>query len=308
MRRPGIVLIGAMTVVLTIAANPGRSYARRGASTDNQGTIPVGGTARTYLLHVPATLKKGKPAPLVLVFHGGGGHARNMPKFTQFDRLADQQGFIVAYPEGLNKHWSDGRGLSPADDVGFIRTLVAELERSRNIDPKRVYATGISNGGFFSQRLACDLADKIAAVVSVAATMPEPLVTVCKPVRPVSVMFMQGSKDPLVHIDGGPVARTHGRCVSLAAASSFWRDRDQTSSTPVSADLPDDAHDGTRVHRDVYGGGQQGTEVVVYTIEGGGHTWPGGPQYLPALLVGKTIHNLDATRTIWDFFQKHNLP
>ena len=107
---------------------------------------------------------------------------------------------------------------------------------------------------------------------------------------------------------GGPVARTHGRCVSLAAASSFWRNRDQTSSTPVSADLPDDAHDGTRIHRDVYGGGQQGTEVVVYTIEGGGHTWPSGPQYLPALLVGKTSHNLDATRTIWEFFQKHSQP
>jgi polyhydroxybutyrate depolymerase len=309
MRRPGIVLVGAMAVVLlTIAANPGSGYARHGASADNQGTITVDGTARTYLLHVPHSSKKGKPAPLVLVFHGGGGHARNMPRFTQFDRLADQEGFIVAYPEGLNKHWNDGRGLSPADDVGFIRALIAELERSQNIDPKRVYATGISNGGFFSQRLACDLADKIAAVASVAATMPEPLVPVCKPSRPVSVMFIQGTKDPLVSINGGPVARTHGRCVSLAAASSFWGNRDQTSSTPVSADLPDDAHDGTRIHRDVYGGGQQGTEVVVYTIEGGGHTWPDGRQYLPVLLVGKTSHNLDATRTIWEFFQKHSLP
>jgi polyhydroxybutyrate depolymerase len=102
--------------------------------------------------------------------------------------------------------------------------------------------------------------------------------------------------------------RTHGRCVSLAAASSFWRNRDQTSSTAASADLPDEAHDGTRVHRDVYGGGQQGAEVVVYTIEGGGHTWPGGSQYLPVLLVGKTSHNLDGTRTIWEFFQKHSLP
>jgi polyhydroxybutyrate depolymerase len=309
MRRPGIVVVGAMAVaLLSIAANQGRSYARRGASADNQGSITVGGTARAYLLHVPGSLQKGKPAPLVLVFHGGGGHARNMPRFTQFDRLADQQGFIVAYPEGLNKHWSDSRGLSQADDVGFIRALVAELERSQNIDPKRVYATGISNGGFFSQRLACDLADKIAAVASVAATMPEPLVPACKPARPVSVMFLQGTKDPLVPIDGGPVARTHGRCVSLAAASSFWRNRDQTSSTPITADLPDDAHDGTRVHRDVYSGGQQGTEVVVYTIEGGGHTWLGGMQYLPVLFVGRASRNLDATGTIWEFFQKHSLP
>ena len=309
MRRRGVLLIGAMAVVLlTIAASQGKSFARRAASADGQGAITVGSTTRTYLLHVPGSLKPGKAAPLVLVFHGGGSHARNLPRFTQFDRLADQRGFIVAYPEGLNKHWSDGRGLSPADDVGFIRALVAELERSQNIDPQRVYATGISNGGFFSQRLACDLADKIAAVASVAATMPEPLVPACKPARPVSVMFIQGTKDPLVPIDGGPVAHTHGRCVSLAAASSFWRNHDQTSSTPVSADLPDDAHDGTRVHRDVYGGGQQGTEVVIYTIAGGGHTWPGGPQYLPVLLVGKASKNLEATQTIWEFFEKHSLP
>lgn len=284
------------------------SSARRSATADRQGTIVAGGETRTYLLHVPASIKPGKAAPLVLVFHGGGGHARNMPRFTRFDRLADEQGFIVAYPEGLNKHWSDSRGLSSADDVGFIRALIAELERSQNIDPKRVYATGISNGGFFSQRLACDLADKIAAVASVAATMPESLVPACHPARPVSVLFLQGTKDPLVPIDGGAVARTHGRCVSLAAASSFWRNRDQTSSTPATADLPDDAHDGTSVHRDVYRGGQQGTEVVVYTIEGGGHTWPGGTQYLPAFLVGKASRNLDATQTIWDFFAKHSLP
>jgi polyhydroxybutyrate depolymerase len=309
MRRPGFVFIGVMVVVLlTIAANQGTSYARRGSSADDQRTITVAGTVRTYLLHVPASLNKDKPAPLVLVFHGGGGHARNMPRFTQFDRLADEQNFIVAYPQGLNKHWSDSRGLSPADDVGFIRALIAELERSHKVDPKRVYATGISNGGFFSQRLACDLADKVAAVASVAATMPEPLVPACKPARPVSVMFLQGTKDPLVPIDGGPVASTHGRCVSLAGAASFWRNRDQTSSTPVTVDLPDTAHDGTRVHREVYGGGAEGTEVVVYTIEGGGHTWPGGTQYLPALFVGKASRNLDATQTIWEFFARHSLP
>jgi polyhydroxybutyrate depolymerase len=294
-------------VLVIVAASPANGGLRERKAHDPQQTITVGGTARTYLLHVPGSLQKGKPAPLVLVFHGGGGHAGNMPKFTQFDRLADQQGFIVAYPEGLNTHWSDTRGLSPADDVGFIRALVAEIERSQNIDLKRVYATGISNGGFFSQRLACELADKIAAVASVAATIPEPLVPVCRPSRPVSVMFMHGTKDPLVPIDGGPVARTHGRCVSLAAGSSFWRNHDQTSSKPSSADLPDNARDGTRVHREVYGGGKRDTEVVVYTIEGGGHTWPGSTQYLPAFLVGKASKNLDATRTIWEFFQKHSM-
>lgn len=270
-------------------------------------SIVVGTLKRSYLLHVPNSLPGNRPAPLVLVFHGGGGHAWNMPRFTGFDDLADKAGFIVAYPESFNTHWNDGRDLSPADDVGFINALIAEVQRGHNIDAKRIYATGMSNGGFFSQRLACDLAGKIAAVASIAATMPEPLVPMCKPAKPVSVMFIQGTKDPLVPIDGGAVARTHGKCVSLAAASSFWRSHDQTSSTPASSDFPDQAHDGTKVHRDLYSGGKQGTEVVVYTIDGGGHTWPGRVPYRPVFLVGRATRNLNATQVVWEFFQKHSM-
>lgn len=156
--------------------------------------------------------------PLVLVFHGGGGHPATMPNFTHFDSLADHKKFLVAYPESFNKSWNDTRGLSPADDVGFIRALIAELQRTHNTDPKRTYAAGISNGGFFSNRLACDLTDKLAAIAAVAATMPETLVPVCKPSVPISVMLIHGSKDPLVHIDGGPVLRDRGVAISLAQA------------------------------------------------------------------------------------------
>ncbi len=269
--------------------------------------IKVGDATRSYLLHVPENLPH-QPAPLVLVFHGGGGHASNMPRFTKFDNLADANGFIVAYPESFNKSWSDTRGLSPADDVGFIRVLIAHLSKTLNLDPRRIYATGISNGGFFSQRLACELTGQFAAVASVAATMPDTLVPVCKPSRPISVMFMHGTKDPLVHIDGGAILRDRGRNVSLAEASSFWRKWDQTSSKPDTQDIPDQSHDGTTVRRDTYGGGKQGTEVVVYTIAGGGHTWPGGAQYLPAMFVGKASKNLDATAAIWKFFAQHQGP
>jgi polyhydroxybutyrate depolymerase len=133
--------------------------------------------------------------------------------------------------------------------------------------------------------------------------MPDTLVPVCNPSRPISVMFMHGTKDPLVHIDGGTILRDRGHNVSLAEASSFWRKWDQTSSKPAIEDLPDRAGDSTTVHRDVYKNGKRGTEVVVYTIEGGGHTWPGGPQYLPVFLVGKASKNLDATQVIWNFFK-----
>ena len=118
-------------------------------------------------------------------------------------------------------------------------------------------------------------------------------------------MFMQGNQDPLVHIDGGPVLRDRGVAISLARAAEFWRQWDGTSSQSTVDNLPDQAHDGTSVGREVYAGGKQRTEVVVFIIEGGGHTWPGGPQYLPAFLIGKASHNLDATQSIWDFFKRH---
>jgi polyhydroxybutyrate depolymerase len=298
------LLLITVAVTLSSAGNSMASE-RRAPADDTAEHLNVGGVDRMYFLHVPTSLPESAAPPLVLVFHGGDGHAATMPNFTHFDGLADQEGFLVAYPESFNTHWNDTRGLSPADDVAFVRALIAELERSHHADPKRIYATGISNGGFFSQRLACDLADKLAAVASVAATMPETLVPVCKPSQPISVMFIQGTKDPLVHIDGGVIGQKHGRNVSLAEASSFWRKWDQTSSKPETEELPDHANDGTSVRRDVYSNGKQGTEVVVYTIEGGGHTWPGGAQYLPAFLIGKASHNLDGTQVIWEFFKKH---
>jgi polyhydroxybutyrate depolymerase len=241
-----------------------------------------------------------------MVFHGGLGRGRGMPEFTHFDRVADEHGFIVAYPYGVNGHWNDTRGFSSADDVGFARALIADVQHSYRADSKRVYASGISNGGFFSNRLACELADQIAAIAVVAATMPEKLVPDCKPVLPMSVMFIQGTNDPLVPINGGQVARNRGVAISLSDAAKFWIERDHASSAPVTENFPDGAHDGTTVRRDVYGNGQQGTEVVVYTIEGGGHTWPGALQYLPAFMIGKASKNLNATEVIWEFFQKHS--
>jgi polyhydroxybutyrate depolymerase len=296
-----------LLVLALVVSIEGRAWrrARRLPPGDQVHGIEVGDLVRRYILHVPPD-SENVARPLVLVFHGGGGNARTMPNFTAFDQLADANGFIVAYPGSFNKHWNDSRGLSPADDVAFVRAAIDELERKYKIDTGRVYATGISNGGFFSNRLACDLTDKLTAIASVAATMPEALIPECKPSRPISVMYIQGTKDPLVHIEGGPVARTHGNAVSLERAAQFWRDWDHTSEQPAEEQLPDRAHDGTTVRRRVFGKGKDGTDVVVYTIEGGGHTWPGARQYLPVFLVGKASRNLDATRVIWEFFAKHH--
>jgi polyhydroxybutyrate depolymerase len=142
--------------------------------------------------------------------------------------------------------------------------------------------------------------------------MPVKLIAECKPSRPVPVMYMQGSKDPLVHIEGGEVGfrsgRGRGESVSLAEAARFWRTEDQVAEKPSVEDLSERIDDGTHVRREVWSGRKNGSEVVVYTIEGGGHTWPGGAQYLPKVIIGTASQNLDATPTIWQFFLAHPLP
>lgn len=286
----------------------------RGRVHDATGQVRVGAVTRTYLLHVPARYDKAKSMPLVLVFHGGGGRGANMPRFTGFDKLADSEGFIAVYPDGIDHHWNDGReNDDPAvDDVAFVSALLDQLESSYNIDRKRIFATGISNGGFFSQRLACDLSNRIAAVASVAATMPAELMKRAAPSRPVSVMLIDGTADPLVPYEGGTVGAElggvgrGGTAASAPDTIAFWARRDRCSAKPVVEDLPDrDPADGVRVRRETHAGGADGTEVVLYTVEGGGHTWPGGVQYLPKRLIGKTSHDIDATEVIWEFFARH---
>ncbi|HUL17072.1 MAG TPA: PHB depolymerase family esterase [Terriglobales bacterium] len=311
MRR--LLLLSALFLVAVFVFVAASRFARanRIPLDDSQETILVDGLTRGYILHLPAHVDPARPIPLVLVFHGGGGHARNMPHHTHFDEIADQESFAVAYPDGYNKQWNDSREISPVDDVAFIRALIARLEHDHPIDPSRVYATGLSNGGFFSNRLACDLTDKIAAVASVAATMPSTLPQDCKPSRPISVLYMHGTKDPVVPINGGEIASIVGGLgenISLAAATRFWCGFDHTRPTPVSETLPGRVQDGTHIYRDVWAGGLDHTEVVVYTVVGGGHGWPGGPQYLPKMIVGKVSSQIDASRVIWNFFRDQHLP
>jgi polyhydroxybutyrate depolymerase len=310
-RKPAILVALLIFAFLALVLGGLRAAARARAH-DSSYTLDVNGVTRHFLLHVPEDLPPGKRVPLVLVFHGGGGRASQMAGFTGFDAPADREQFIVAYPDGIGRHWNDGRGRSQADDVGFIRALLDELERSYPIDARRVYATGISNGGFFSNRLACELSDRIAAIASVAATMPEPLASECNPARPISVLYIQGTEDPLVPIDGGKIGFRRGRSlghnISLADSVKFWRNVDGITSEPVVENLPQRVDDGTRVRREVWSGGKDHTEVVAYIIEGGGHAWPDGPQYLPKFIVGRASENLDATRVIYSFFSRHSLP
>ncbi len=301
-------MIGSRTAPLAAACVVVLRVASAAAPPANvERTLVVGGVERRWLEHVPPSLRaRAAPAPLVLVFHGGGGRASGMERLTGFDEAADRHGFLLVYPEGLDHHWNDGRGLSDVDDVAFVAALVKDVSKRLPVDPRRVFATGISNGGFFSQTLACRSADTFAAVASVAATMGEPLHAACKPSRPVSVLFVMGEKDPLVPIGGGAVAKTRGTAVSLAAAVRFWVAADAIAAAPRKEDLPDrDPADGTRTRRTAYAGGREGAAVETLVVEGGGHTWPGGLQYLPKMLVGATSRDFDATEEILRFFEAH---
>lgn len=297
-----------------------------GFSADNNsgkkaGQIIVGGLRRTYFLHMPSS-DFNRPLPLVFVLHGGGGNGGKMIKLTcgGFDRLADKKGFIVVYPDGFEKNWNDGRSMSEADyetfknntdDVGFISALIDELINKYKADPKRVFVTGISNGAMMSYRLGCELSGKIAAIAPVAGDIPENFSRRCKPSSPVSVLAINGDADPLMPYNGGEVTgpfgkRKLGRVLSANESVLFWVRNNGCSPDPVITDMPDkDPEDGTRVQKKVFGGGKNQSEVILYTIRNGGHTWPGGYQYLGKWIVGRTCRDIDATEVIWEFFEKH---
>jgi polyhydroxybutyrate depolymerase len=265
-------------------------------------TIAVGASPRTYLLHLPSTYRAGRPAPLVLVFHGGGGRARGIAPHTGFSRLADREGFVVAYPEGMGGRWNDGRGIAAShDDAGFVRTLLDTLGAELSIDPRRVYATGISNGAMFSYRLACDLPGVLAAVAPVAGGMPAELTAGCTRGPAPSVVAFQGTADPLIPYDGGGAGPR--RVLSAQRSVAFWAGLAGCADSVVADQPRDSLRDGTRVRRTSFTGCPEGRDVELYTIEGGGHTWPGGP---PAgRRVGRVSREVDATEVIWRFFARH---
>lgn len=286
------------------------------AKYDYSSSIYSGGLKRTYNVHISSSYDETRPTPLVIVLHGGGGTGLGMTKLTNFNTIADRENFIIVYPDGFEKHWNDGRGLSQysaqtqnVDDVGFISALIDHLSAELNIDAKRIYVTGISNGGMMSHRLGCELSQKIAAISPVASNIPVNMASVWAPPRPVPLLIINGTEDPLVPWAGGDIhfgKAKLGQALSVADTVKFWVTNNKCTSVPLVTQLPDkDTSDGTRVQREIYGGCENGAEVVLYAVEGGGHTWPGGLQYLPELVIGRTSRDFDASEVIWQFFKEH---
>jgi polyhydroxybutyrate depolymerase len=276
----------------------------------NGSIVTADGRTRSYILHIPAGFPAGKPYPLVLVFHGGLGTGARAEKGTNFSAKADAKGFIVVYPDGIGHNWNDGRGTAnpTIDDVGFVRQLIGDLETRLTIDAKRIFATGVSNGGHFANRLGCELSDMLAAVGSDIGAMPANLLPRCKPARPIAMIGIQGAADPISPINGGEVASLAamglgkgGLVESATTTMNFWASVNGCDRKPTLVREPPRVNDGTSVDRYSFSGCKDDAPVVYYIVQGMGHAWPPHTQPLPQI-TGPTSHNINATDVMWDFF------
>jgi len=275
-------------------------------SNRTNGHLVSSGEKRSYLLYVPRSLDSSTPVPLVLVFHGFAQWPANQARVSQWNSLADEEGFIVVYPSGTGfpKRWRGAginvEGMDPLIDVKFVSDLIDKLEGQFNIDAARIYATGLSNGGGMSFLVSCTLSDRIAAIGGVAGAYLYPMPQ-CDRSRPVAMMLVHGDADPIVPYLGGP---SHSFTIPFPSIPVWAKEYAafnscKTSPEPISG-LEEDV---TGIH---YSGCDQQADVDFYTILGGGHSWPGGKP-LPKWIVGKTSQSFDTTRVMWDFFVAHPL-
>lgn len=274
------------------------------------------GKLRSYIVYLPTGYSKNQSYPLVFSLHGGGSNATEQMGLNDLNQIADANSFIVAYPNAVGSNWNDGRANTidksgNSDDVGFIKLIIEKLGKWVNLDQTKIYSTGISNGGMMSIRLACDASDTFSAVAPVASSMPEELKAICVPTTPISVLEIQGTADPLVPFQGGQIKGLAGRNVAdrgvlLSAfdSAAFWWSFNKCNHPDKITNLTDsDTTDGTTSSQSLHETCAQGTQVGLITVTGGGHTWPGGKQYLGERLIGKTSRDFDASQVIWDFFK-----
>ena len=271
----------------------------------SNGTILTSGEMRHYLLHVPGNLDPSKPVPLVITFHGFAEWPVHVMRTSRWSDLADRHGFIVVYPSGsgMPKRWRTGiTGLKPDDaaaDVQFAADLLAELQHRYHIDPKRIYLNGFSNGAGFSHMLALEWADRIAAFGSVSGALLYP--TQGRSLaRPVPFIAFHGTKDRIVPFHGGPTGHFQFTFPPVTDWVHAWAELDGCDPKPATI------FNSPHVTGQQYLGGNPAGEVVFYTIDGGGHAWPGGVP-LPRWIAGRTTKEIDATEIMWQFFVRHPL-
>ena len=274
--------------------------------------ITFDGVARNFIVYLPSGYNNSGKMPLIFAIHGGSGTPEGMINIANFKTIADRDKVVLVYPEGVQKNWNDGRPTAPnqlgINDVGFFNQMCDYMINNYSVDAKKIYATGISNGGFMSTRLGCELSNRIAAIAVNAATIEATTIAPnCKPNRPVPALYIHGTTDPLVPFLGGQITAggtAGGTILSHFQVIEKWVALNGCNSTPTITDLPDIANDGTTIKQRVYSGGANGSEVVSYVVLNGGHTWPQGYQYLNEAIIGKTSQDMNACEVIWTFFKR----
>ena len=266
-------------------------------------SITHDGIQRDYILYIPELYDGNTTVPLVLNFHGFGSSASQQMFYGDFRDIADTEGFLLVHPEGTtfigNQFWNVGfPGLSSnIDDVGFTEALIDELATLYAIDLDRVYATGMSNGGFMSFLLACQLSEKIAAVASVTGSMTQDTFDDCNAQHPTPVLQIHGTEDDVV------LYNENNLSLPIPDVISYWVDHNNCETTPTTTTLPDvDVSDGSTLEHSVYEDGDNGVTTEHMKVIGGGHTWPGS-----VLNTAGTNQDIDASMEIWLFFSRYDI-
>ena len=261
---------------------------------------------RRYIVYTPAAYNQApqQAFPVVFNFHGGGMSMAEQMLYTQMNKTAERHRFIVVYPQGIKHDWNVGFGmdyLAGTDDVGFTQAILSKLKQDYRIDDKRVYATGLSRGGFFALRLAAELPQQFAAVASVGAPMPEPVLQHHKQTEKVGMLLMQGTADKVVLFEGKAASY-----LSADDTFAYWRRHNGIDgAAPQPRLIPGPAGDATQVNWLEQESGAGGASVALLTVKDGGHTWPGADAFNVGLPIGKTTRAIDANEVIWEFFSRH---
>jgi len=265
------------------------------------GSITHGGLTRTYILYVPASYSAGTSAPLVFNFHGYTSNATEQMFYGDFRSIADTAGFLLVHPMGTldgsgQPYWNSGWG-GTVDDIGFTSALIDSLSLNYTINQDRIFSTGMSNGGFMSYTLACELSDRIAAIASVTGAMNLNQSSTCNASHQMPVMEIHGTSD-------GTVAYTGASWIEATSNTlNYWATFNNCAIPAIMTPVPNiNLTDGCTAEHYIYPNGLNGVEVEHYKIIGGGHTWPGAP-----FTVGVTNRDIDASIKIWEFFMQYDI-
>ena len=269
-------------------------------------TIEVDGVTRTYNLYIPATYDGTLSVPLVFNFHGYTSDMVSQAGYGDFRPISDTANFLLIHPQGLDigggLGWNNFLNYSPTNyDYAFISQLIDTLEVNYKVDEKRIYSTGMSNGGFMSYDLACFMSNRFAAVASVTGGMVQSHINACNPERRVPIMQIHGTNDLTVLYNGGGSSGS----VSVDNLVAHWVNLNECDQSPTIESVPNiNMSDFSTVEHQVYSGGINGHEIELYKVIDGGHTWPGSSYDIPGLVTNKDI---DASKEIWRFFRNYSL-